>query len=55
MRECVAGMYEHNYVIYLLELGLFLLVGLFIGILIRIPFAELNHFMEKRMEDTEMM
>jgi len=55
MRECVAGMYSSNYVVYLLELSVFILVGLVIGLLIRIPFARLNHFMEKRMEDTEMM
>ncbi|MCR5668365.1 MAG: YhgE/Pip domain-containing protein [Lachnospiraceae bacterium] len=55
MRECIAGMYEYNFVIYLVELCVFLVVGLCIGILLRIPFAELNHFMEKRMEDTEMM
>ena len=29
--------------------------GLMIGLVIRIPFIRLNHFMEKRMEDTKMM
>ena len=55
MRECVCGMYENNYTIYLLQLSLFILVSLFIGILLRIPFEEVNHFMEERMEETEMM
>ena len=40
-------------------LALFVLVfavaGLMIGLVIRIPFIRLNHFMEKRMEDTKMM
>ncbi len=32
-----------------------MVVALVIGLLIRIPFMGLNHFMEKRMKDTEMM
>ncbi|MCR4674406.1 MAG: YhgE/Pip domain-containing protein, partial [Lachnospiraceae bacterium] len=55
LRECIAGMYGHDYVIYLLELGVFVLVSLAIGLWIRKPFKPLSHFMEKRMEDTEMM
>ena len=55
MRECICGMYESDYVIYLLELSVFIIVALVIGLWIRKPFEELNHFMEKRMEDTEIM
>ncbi len=55
MRECICGMYEADYVIYLLQLSLFIIVSLVIGIWIQKPFEELNHFMEKRMEDTEIM
>ena len=55
MRECVAGVYENDYLIYLLQLSLFIVVALAIGIWIRKPFAPVNHYMEKRMEDTEMM
>ena len=32
-----------------------LLEGLLIGLVIRIPFVKLNHFVEERMEDTELM
>ncbi len=55
LRECVAGVYENDYLIYLLQLSLFIVVALAIGIWIRKPFAPVNHYMEKRMEDTEMM
>ena len=55
MRECIAGMYENDFVIYLLELSAFIIVSLAIGLWIRKPFMPLSHFMEKRMEDTEMM
>ncbi len=55
LRECIAGMYGHDYVIYLLELMIFVVASLILGLWIRKPFAELGHFMEKRMEDTEMM
>lgn len=55
MRECICGLYEADIVIYLLKLLTFLVVGLVVGLWIRIPFEGLNHYMEERMEDTEMM
>lgn len=55
MRESICGLYEADIVIYLLQLATFLALGLVIGLWIRIPFEGLNHYMEKRMEDTEMM
>ena len=55
MRECICGFYEMDYMIYLIELCAFILVSLVIGLLLRIPFEEINHYMEERMEDTEMM
>ncbi|MCR5545589.1 MAG: YhgE/Pip domain-containing protein [Lachnospiraceae bacterium] len=55
MRECIAGFYGHDYVIYLLELGGFVIASLAIGLWIRKPFMPLSHFMEKRMEDTKML
>ena len=55
MRECVGGMYENNYVLYLVELSIFILVSLVIGLWIRKPFENLSRFMEERMEDTEML
>ncbi len=55
MREAICGFYEMDYAVYLLELSAFILVGLVIGILLKIPFTEINHYMEERMEETEMM
>ena len=55
IRECLCGMYEVDYLVYLLQLSIFIIVSLAIGLLIRIPFEEINHYMEERMEETEMM
>lgn len=55
LRECVAGMYEVDYLIYLLELSLFIIVALIIGVWIRRPFDSLKRYMIKRMEDTKVM
>ena len=55
MRECICGLYEADLVVYLLKLLIFLAVGLVVGLWIRIPFEGINHYMEKRMEDTEIM
>jgi len=55
IRECLCGTYKFDYLENLGVLVIFMGVALVIGLLIRIPFAELNHYMEERMEDTEMM
>lgn len=55
MREALAGMYGTAYMVALAKLILFMLEGLLIGLVIRIPFVKLNHFVEERMEDTELM
>ncbi len=55
MRECTGGMYEGHYMAYLAELCMFILVGLFIGLVVRIPFKHLNHYVEERMEDTGVL
>ena len=55
MREALAGMYGTAYMAALTKLILFMLEGLLIGLVIRIPFVKLNHFVEERMEDTELM
>ena len=55
MREALAGMYGTAYMEALSKLILFMLEGLLIGLVIRIPFVKLNHFVEERMEDTELM
>ncbi|SDB52797.1 putative membrane protein [Pseudobutyrivibrio sp. YE44] len=55
IRECLCGMYHYDYLKYLACLGIFMVVALVIGLLIQIPFEPINHYMEERMEDTEMM
>ena len=55
IREVVSGMYENDYWMYLGGLMLFAIGALVVGLVIRVPFMKLNHFIEKRMEDTKMM
>lgn len=55
MREAICGMYESDYVICLIQLLLFAVAALLLGLVIRLPFQKVNHFMEKRMEDTGFM
>lgn len=55
MREAIAGMYEHDYALYLLQLLIFAAAALALGLVIRLPFRKFCHFVEQRMEDTKMM
>lgn len=55
MRETIGGMYGGTYEKSLAELLVFAVAALLIGLWIRIPFVGINHFVEKRMEDTKMM
>ena len=55
MRETISGMYGGNYWMYIFELMIFAIVSLAVGLVIRKPFIRLNHYMHKRMKDTEMM
>lgn len=55
MREALAGMYGTIYMESLAKLVLFMIAGLLVGLVIRIPFVRLNHFVEERMEDTGLM
>ena len=55
MRETIGGMYGSTYVKSMGELLIFAVASLVIGLIIRKPFIKLNHFVEKRMEDTKMM
>lgn len=55
MREALAGMYGSDYMKYLAELLIFAVAAMLIGLVIRIPFVRINHFMEERMEDTKLM
>ena len=55
MRECIGGMYENTLGKCYITLLLFCAASLVIGLEIRKPFIGLNHFIEKRMEDTELL
>ena len=55
MRETIGGMYGGAYEKNLAELLIFAAAALLIGLLIRVPFMGINHFVEKRMKDTKMM
>ena len=55
MRECIGGFYGNTYALCLAKLAIFCAAALFVGLLVRLPMIGLTHYMEKRMEDTEMM
>lgn len=55
MRDTIGGMYGNMYVKSLLQLMIFAVAALVLGLVIRKPFIKWNHFVEKRMEDTKMM
>jgi putative membrane protein len=55
MRETIGGLYENDYWMYMGQLGIFVIVALVIGLVIRRPFIHVNHYVEKRMRDTKMM
>lgn len=55
IRETIGGMYADTYVKSLSELLIFAVAALIVGLVIRIPFVGINHYMEERMEDTKMM
>ena len=54
MRECICGLYGDYYITQLLFLLLFCAAALVIGLLVRRPFMGLNHFMEAKLEETEL-
>lgn len=55
MRETISGMYENDYNIYMGQLLIFAVASLVVGLVIRKPFMKVNHFIEERMEDTQLM
>ena len=55
MREAIAGLYQNAYWIYTLQLLIFFVVGLLIGLVLRRPLSGLNNYMEEQLEKTEMM
>ena len=55
MRECICGLYGDYYMTQLVFLLLFAAAALLIGLLVRRPFMGLNHFMEEKLEETELL
>lgn len=55
MREAIAGLYQNNYLIYLLQLMLFFGVGLFVGLVLKRPLDGINRYMNDQLDRTEMM
>ncbi len=55
MREAICGFNGNDFYIYLFQLLLFAAAALVLGLVIRLPFRRINHFVEKRMEDTGLM
>lgn len=55
MRECVGGMYEMDYWKDLGALGIYVLVSLFIGLVLAVPFRRLNSVIERSKERSKVM
>lgn len=55
MRECICGMYGSYYWQQMGFLLLFAAAALVIGLLVRRPFMGLGHFMEEKLEETELL
>ena len=55
MRECICGLYGDYYLTQIAFLLLFAAAALLIGLLVRRPFMGLNHFMEEKLEETELL
>ena len=55
MRECICGLYGDYYITQIAFLLLFAVAALLIGLLVRRPFMGLNHFMEEKLEETELL
>jgi putative membrane protein len=54
-RECIAGLYQNDYIKYLLQLNIFAAFGLFIGLVVRKPFIGLNEYFEDKIDENQMM
>ena len=55
MREALCGVYEQDYLVYLLELLLFGALALLIGLVVRRPFLNVNRFVSEKLEETEVI
>ena len=55
MRETIGGLYKMDYWKDLGALGIYVLISLFIGLVVAIPFRKLNHIIEKNKEGSGVM
>lgn len=55
MREAIAGLYQNDYIIYMLKLLIFAGVGLFVGLVVKRSLSGVNEYMNEQLEKTEMM
>ena len=55
MRETIGGIYKMDYWKDIGRLGIYLLISLFIGLVVAIPFGKLNHIIEESKENTGLM
>lgn len=55
MRETIGGIYKMDYWKYLGALGIYVIISLFIGLVLAIPFRKLNHIIEESKEKSGVM
>lgn len=55
MRECIGGFYENTYWISLGYLGIYVIIFLFIGLVLRKPIIRLNEKFTEKLESTKLM
>ena len=55
MREAICGLYQCDIFKFLLELSVFGILGLLIGLVVRKPFVGVTHFIEEDMERTGVL
>jgi putative membrane protein len=55
MREAICGTYDHDFVIYLVQLMPFAVLGLLVGLFIRRPFVGVLDYMTDKMNETGVL
>ena len=55
MRECIGGMYGHNYIRYLAIMGIYVIISLIIGLALAVPFRKMNEKIEHSKQKSDVM
>ena len=55
MRECIGGLYGNTYWLELGKLGIFFVLSLFLGLVLRKPVIRLNELFMEKLESTKLM